>query len=555
MVAEAELAAAAKPAPLACWSVWAERFGLAALMAVATGLRLWHLWDIPSPTDELLGVGRGLAIARGKLLPLTDFEPYIGALWNYLLALGFLVAGPSQFVGRGVTMLVGALTVPAAFLLARELGGRLAAWIAAILLATSSAHILTVSHPAWSHAMVPLFAALGLWQLQRSLRRGDGRGLLGAGLWLGLALQAHLTALALLPGAGAYLWDKGRACLKTPWPYLASLIGLLLISNIVAFNVLTGFQSLRRAEAVQAAYARPKGSGLELYAGNLGRVGVASLRAISGAIDIRESPLAYVADPLVLLPASLTIGGVVLLMRRGNPLVVQVAAPYVLLLVVFNAKYEAVPNGRFLMPLLPLAFGAIGSLLAAGYERSGRSRAALGALVLVVAVLAGTSLVQLARRYDQMAVSQQATKMIFGALDELAAVRRPDEPVLLDRNLDRLWLDGGGDLWMAFSFELNRRGVPTDELPGRVAPPLGLGPCVRQKVVATRVNLARKTPNWVAEGLGRDVGQLPVRFWTFRVLPHEREIEPSDERTVFVYVPPTVGSSRTVDRCAPGRQI
>ena len=47
-------------------------------------------------------------------------------------------------------------------------------------------------------------AAATTWLLQQGLRRGDGRGLLGCGFWLGLALQAHLTSLALLPGAIAF---------------------------------------------------------------------------------------------------------------------------------------------------------------------------------------------------------------------------------------------------------------------------------------------------------------------------------------------------------------
>src|SRR5215213_8001264 len=153
-------------------SVLIEWGAVGALVIVAAAVRWWNLWDIPSPTDELLGVGRGLAVARGELLPLTDWEPYIGSFWNYMLALGFLIAGPSEYVGRAIPFLVGVLTVVAAYLLAREMGGALAGWIAAALLATSSAHTLATSHPAWSHGFSPLFATLGLWQLQRCVRRG-----------------------------------------------------------------------------------------------------------------------------------------------------------------------------------------------------------------------------------------------------------------------------------------------------------------------------------------------------------------------------------------------
>src|SRR5262249_10070933 len=182
-----------------------EWVGLGALVVVAMAVRWWHLWDIPSPTDELLGVGRGLMVARGQILPLTDWEPYIGSFWNYVLALGFLLAGPSEHVGRAIPLVVGVLTVGATYLLRREMGGRLAGWVAATLIATSSAHTLATSHPGWSHCFSPLFAALGLWQLQRCIRRGTVSGLIPSAIWLGLAIQTHPTMVALLPGAGVFL--------------------------------------------------------------------------------------------------------------------------------------------------------------------------------------------------------------------------------------------------------------------------------------------------------------------------------------------------------------
>ena len=95
-----------------CTLATREWLGVGGLTLLGLGLRLWNLWDIPSPTDELLGVGLGLATARGEALPLTDFEPYIGALWTYLLASLFLLLGPSPFVGRLIPCLAGTLTVP-----------------------------------------------------------------------------------------------------------------------------------------------------------------------------------------------------------------------------------------------------------------------------------------------------------------------------------------------------------------------------------------------------------------------------------------------------------
>jgi 4-amino-4-deoxy-L-arabinose transferase-like glycosyltransferase len=540
-----------------------EWAGLGALVIVAMAVRWWHLWDIPSPTDELLGVGRGLMVARGQILPLTDWEPYIGSFWNYVLALGFLIAGPSEYVGRAIPFVVGVLTVGATYLLAREMGGKVAGWVAAALIATSSAHTLATSHPGWSHCFSPLFATLGLWQLQRCIRRGNANGLVASAIWLGLALQTHPTMVALLPGAGLFLLLKRRAWLLTRWPILGGLVGLLMVSNIVAFNAITDLGSLRRAEAVQTAYARGRGTGLELYQGNVQRMGLLSAQVISGAIDIREQPLDYLDDPLVVLPCVLALVGAGLLARRGNPIIFLVLVPFGAILALFNAKFEVIPNGRFLTPLLPLVLAGSGAALAMAWRRIaaqssvGPVRASIG-LAIVVAGLSAISLFGLARRYDQMASSAQMSAALTAAVDSLEAARPADEPVLLDRNLDRLWLDGGGDVWMALNFELTRRGTPVSDLPGRVTPPTGeTDPCALQRVIVARVDRTNGTPGWLATGVRPNSDQVPLRFWTFRIIPTNvplPRLRP-DEWVVLDYTPAISGSSRTVNRCTPGRLI
>jgi len=534
-----------------------------ALVVVAAAVRWWHLWDIPSPTDELLGVGRGLAVARGELLPLTDWEPYIGSFWNYVLALGFLIAGPSEYVGRAIPFLVGVLTVVAAYLLAREMGGALAGGAAAALLATSSAHTLATSHPAWSHCFSPLFATLGLWQLQRCVRRGNPSGLIACAIWLGLAMQTHPTMVAVLPGAGLFLLLKRREWLRTRWPYLASIVGVLMVGNIITYNLLTGFGSLRRAEAVQTAYARGRGTGLELYQGNIVRMALLSAQVVSGAVDVREQILDYVADPMIHAACLTALAGAVLLVRRGNPIVFLVLAPFGIILALFNAKYEVIPNARFLTPLLPLVLTGSGVAVASVWywlaSRSWRWKVAAGfAVGLLLGWLAAISLLGLIRRYDQMASSARTTTALMEAVDSLEAARHANEPILLDRNLDRLWLDGGGDVWMMLNFELTRRGAPVSDLPGRVTPPTGeTDPCAPQRLIVARVDRTRGVPNWLVTGIRPNPDKVPLRFWTFRVMPASVPLPAlrHDEWVVLEYTPALWGSARAVNRCAPGRLI
>ena len=77
---------------------WLDRLPvvlLAAVLALAAAVRWREFMDVPSFTDETDEVLRGLAIARGQLLPLVNDDAYIGALFNYLVAGLFLVGGPS----------------------------------------------------------------------------------------------------------------------------------------------------------------------------------------------------------------------------------------------------------------------------------------------------------------------------------------------------------------------------------------------------------------------------------------------------------------------------
>ena len=89
------------------WSTPAILFGVGLLV------RLPHLWTIPSLTDEANEVLRGLDVAEGRVLPLTNVATYLGSLYNYLLAAIFLVVGPDPFAARALVALSGALTVPA----------------------------------------------------------------------------------------------------------------------------------------------------------------------------------------------------------------------------------------------------------------------------------------------------------------------------------------------------------------------------------------------------------------------------------------------------------
>jgi hypothetical protein len=94
-------------------------------MAAALAARLPYLTSAPRFRDDTLNALLALKIYRGDQFPFTDVEAYIGAFFNYAVAAGMFIIGPTIYAARIVVMWFGVATVGATYVLGRELGGRL----------------------------------------------------------------------------------------------------------------------------------------------------------------------------------------------------------------------------------------------------------------------------------------------------------------------------------------------------------------------------------------------------------------------------------------------
>ena len=175
------------------------------VVVVALLLRLPYLWLVPLFTDESREVLRAMELFSGGLSTadmLVNVDAYIGSFYLWLLAGIFWLTGVSALTPRLVMAVAGALAVGITYLLARDLGGRLAGLLAAALLATSGAQILSNGHIAWSHCLTPTLTTLATWMLQRAVRLDCRGSWLGSGFTFGLAFQTHPATLVLLAGRG-----------------------------------------------------------------------------------------------------------------------------------------------------------------------------------------------------------------------------------------------------------------------------------------------------------------------------------------------------------------
>src|SRR3954454_23229970 len=114
------------------------------LAVVGLVLRLPYLWTVPRFTDETREVLRAVELVNGGLSTadrLVNVDAYIGGLYLWLLAGVFWLTGVSALTPRLLMAVAGAVAVGLTYLLARDLGGRLAGLLAAALLATSGGQI------------------------------------------------------------------------------------------------------------------------------------------------------------------------------------------------------------------------------------------------------------------------------------------------------------------------------------------------------------------------------------------------------------------------------
>ncbi len=487
---------------------------LVVVVLAALALRLPFLQTIPAFSDELDEVQLALGMLRGEPIPLTNITTRIGALFNYLVAGAFALFGPQVIVPRALVMVFGTLTVPAAYLLGRQAGGPVAGTVAAALLATSGTHILVNSHIALSSSLTPFFVTVGVWLVGRAVTRRHPASLVLAGLALGLALQTHPTVIAVLAGSGLFLLVRAP---RLVWGWHGAAAGaafLLGYGNMVAYNLMTGFESFSSALEASSDYQQGQVEQPPGYAVGLRNILLAMIRLLAGRIDLPLRADALVFDPLVAIYSVLVVGGLVLAARRGLGLWLLVVAFWLLLLPAFNWKYGSLVVTRWLNPIAPLCYAGVGCALAVVWSQIGsaprlsgagawlsRALLALPALGLVLAPVW-----PLQRHYVETSRRGPTNAEPLRQAALLSSNRRPDERVVIDATLQRYELEPGGSVSKALRYALTIDRVPLVRLAvteERLAETVGAAPSIllatdrrRANELQDRFQLTPLDPAW-----------------------------------------------------------
>jgi len=215
---------------------------LAIITMLAGALRLYAIGSLPPGLyhDEAYHGLDALGVLAGHR-PLY-FQANNGRepLFIYLVAVSVALLGRTPMAVRLPSALLGLLTVPASFLMARAMFGRRVGLLVAFVTATTFWH-LNLSRVGFRAVALPLFIALALWQLWRGLKEGRRGPFLLAGAFYGLSfytyLAARFTLFALLLFF-AYLAWRHKDLLS--WPgVLAFVLVALLVASPLGIYALT----------------------------------------------------------------------------------------------------------------------------------------------------------------------------------------------------------------------------------------------------------------------------------------------------------------------------
>jgi 4-amino-4-deoxy-L-arabinose transferase-like glycosyltransferase len=188
-------------------------------------------------------------------------------------------------------------------------------------------------------ALVPFVTAM-VWALVRLAESRDARWWLAAGAFGGLALLSKFTAALLLPAVLAFAlvppW-RGR-WLKSPYPYAAALIALLLFLPVLIWNTQHDWASFR-FQSVRATASHQW-----------------SLRTFGEFIGLQFGLVGFVLLPVVLTGAALTA-------RRGlralDPVAILLSSGVIFPLLFFLWKSLSLRVGdTWLTFIWPLGFAA-----------------------------------------------------------------------------------------------------------------------------------------------------------------------------------------------------
>lgn len=444
---------------------------------IAFVIRLPYWQDIPATFDEVNQTVYALLIAQGRSLPLVGNDAYAGPFYVYLIAALLRMGLNDPVVGRAVVMVAGTLTIPVTYGWTVALSkNKIAALIAAFLVALSPDLILINSHLGGTTFLLPFFTTLFLGMLAHAVCKDNVRWLIAAGIVAGIALQ--LNPVAAFPIASGSLWlfwqSRRKERLQKWWPFWTVIfagIVVLLYTPVIVHNLTFDFQTV---DAMQdRSYLWQEDPSISTTLTNLRRLSFQMVRQVSGVLVGTEQFSTLVGIPLLYL--SLMVAGLVYTSFRVSRLPLFVLIPFWIVVPIFSDYYGFTYDGRFTTLLIPVWAAIIGILFAVGVDKmealaEKRRTIALYATALLMLLLFAYPVVSLYQYYEKINADHGSGRPLL-ALSRYAATQNEDNrPVYLSSISALSFLRGIPDLPHAtfLLYDIHHEFLPPQQIIGRL---------------------------------------------------------------------------------------
>jgi 4-amino-4-deoxy-L-arabinose transferase-like glycosyltransferase len=354
---------------------WQRLAPILAITLLAFALRFWQLDESMRVLVHETAFAEAITVLWAQpndimiLFPMTNTTP-LPYTFAYLQMLAVEIFGRNLFGLRAASAILGALTIPALYFLAKTLFNRKIALLAALVLATFPPH-LHFSRLGILEIADPFFGILALAFLARGARLGGQQDYALAGVILGMTHYFHeggrlfYTPLALIwPFALAILTGQ-----KPPWHGILITAG---VTALVAFPIYTTLLSWDRSLTLRMDEAGVNGN---LIAG--------FMSALNGDGNL-DSYLTHFLKPLLFYVHYLDQPRIFLYYGGMQPLVLEWLVPF-LLLGTGYALWRWRRPGTLLLLLWILA-ATIGNGLMGDVLIATRYRVVFPALAIIIAL-------------------------------------------------------------------------------------------------------------------------------------------------------------------------
>jgi 4-amino-4-deoxy-L-arabinose transferase-like glycosyltransferase len=224
--------------------------GVIALVAAMTLLRAVYAGLTDLRTDEAYY----WTWSKESVLSFLDHPPMVAWFVRFGTAIFGDTSFGARFAGLVAMLVTEALLADIVWRVTRDVR----AAITAIAMMEASLYFGMLMAKVGPDVPLVLFVTAMAWALVRLAGSGDARWWLAAGAFAGLAALSKFTIGLLLPAVLAFMWVpawRGR-WLRSPYPWLAAAIAILIFAPVVIWNMQHDWASFR-FQAVRATESHP----------------------------------------------------------------------------------------------------------------------------------------------------------------------------------------------------------------------------------------------------------------------------------------------------------